>query len=52
LQKQVALNKGQVEAMAQVESKVLELQRKYDESKKQYFKVREERERLKAELAP
>jgi hypothetical protein len=33
-----------------VESRNVELTRKYEDSKKNYFKLREERERLKLEL--
>lgn len=40
-----------ISQISQLETKNIELVRKYEESKKNYFKVREEREKLKTEIA-
>lgn len=50
LKNQVGQNKVLTQNISTLEAKNIELTRKYEDSKKNYFKVREEREKLKSEI--
>lgn len=51
LHNQVAQNKAMAEQLNQLETRNAEVTKKYEEYKKSYYKVRDEREKLKAEIA-
>lgn len=51
LHNQVAQNKAMAEQLSQLEIRNAEVTKKYEEYKKSYYKVRDEREKLKAEIA-
>lgn len=51
LHSQVAQNKTMAEHVSSLEARNAELSKKYEEYKKSYYKVRDEREKLKADIA-
>lgn len=50
LKKECGKSRELNDRLVKAESRANELQRKYDESKKNYMRIREERDRLKGEL--